>query len=143
MSVNKVILIGHLGADPEARYAQTGSCVTNLRIATTEKWTSKDGQKQEKTEWHRVVTFGKLAEHCRDYLAKGRQIYLEGKNQTRQWEDRDGNKRYTTEVVAQTVQFIGGKSGGSQDTGADFSGAVKDPNYDPGPPAIKDDDVPF
>ena len=114
--INKVILIGNLGADPEVRYTQSGSPVANLRIATSERWTSKDGQPQERTEWHRIVTFGRLAEHCRDYLAKGRQIYAEGRLQTRQWEDKDGNKRYTTEIVAQTVQFLGrsGPGGGNQ-----------------------------
>ena len=150
--VNKVILIGNLGADPEVRYTQSGSPVANLRIATSERWTSRDGQPQERTEWHRVVTFGRLAEHCRDYLAKGRQIYAEGRLQTRQWEDKDGNKRYTTEIVAQTVQFLGRgattgagqqkqePSPGGFDEGYGPSGGS---GFDPGPPPITDDDVPF
>jgi len=109
-SVNKAILIGNLGADPETRFTQGGQAVSNFRIATSEKWSGKDGQQKESTEWHRIVTFGKLAETCRDYLSKGRQVYVEGRIQTRQWDDRDGNKRYTTEVVAQTVRFLGQRS---------------------------------
>lgn len=157
--VNKVILIGNLGADPEARYTQSGSPVTNFRIATSEKWTSKDGQPQERTEWHRIVTFGRLAEHCRDYLSKGRQVFVEGRIQTRQWDDRDGNKRYTTEIVAQTVQFLGrgqgggqGQAGGQSQAGGgggggggnnDDYGGGGGGGYDSGPPPISDDDVPF
>jgi len=146
--VNKVLLIGNLGADPEARYTQSGSPVTNFRIATSEKWTSRDGQPQERTEWHRIVTFGRLAEHCRDYLSKGRQVYVEGRIQTRQWEDRDGNKRYTTEIVAQTVQFLGRSGGQAADAGGPAYGGSPDDGppqggYDQGPPPITDDDVPF
>jgi single-strand DNA-binding protein len=107
-SVNKVILIGNLGADPELRYTNTGSAVANLRIATNEQWTDKNGERQERTEWHQIVVWGKQAENCGKYLRKGRAIYVEGRLQTRQWEDQSGNKRYTTEVVAQTVQFLGG-----------------------------------
>ena len=106
-SLNKVMLIGNLGRDPETRYTSTGSPVTTLNIATTEKWTGKDGNKEEKTEWHRIVTFGKQAEICNEYLSKGRQIYVEGRLQTRSWEDKDGNKRYTTEIVAQQVLMLG------------------------------------
>ena len=120
--VNKVILIGNLGADPEARYTQSGSAVTNFRIATSENWTGKDGQKQERTEWHRIVTFGRLAEHCRDYLSKGRQVYVEGRIQTRDWQDKDGNKRYTTEIVANTVQFLGGRGDGGSGGGGGGGG---------------------
>ncbi len=108
MSVNKVILLGRLGQDPELKYTPGGSPVCNFSLATTEAWTDKSGQKQEKTEWHRVVVWGKLAELCNQYLSKGRQAFLEGKLQTRSWDDKDGNKRYTTEILASTVQFIGG-----------------------------------
>jgi len=145
--VNKAILIGNLGADPEARYTQSGAAVTNFRIATSEKWTGKDGQPQERTEWHRIVTFGRLAETCRDYLSKGRQVYVEGRIQTRQWEDRDGNKRWTTEIVAQTVRFLGSR-GDRGDVPSSQPPASDDSFYgggggDSGPPPIGDDDVPF
>ena len=110
MSVNKVILLGRLGQDPELKYTPGGSPVCNFSLATTESWTDKSGQKQEKTEWHRVVVWGKLAELCNQYLAKGRQAFLEGRLQTRSWDDKDGNKKYTTEILASTVQFIGGPS---------------------------------
>ncbi|HXH31436.1 MAG TPA: single-stranded DNA-binding protein [Bacteriovoracaceae bacterium] len=108
MSVNKVILLGRLGQDPELKYTPGGSAVCNFSLATTESWTDKQGQKQEKTEWHRVVVWGKLAELCNQYLAKGRQAFLEGRLQTRSWDDKDGNKKYTTEILANSVQFIGG-----------------------------------
>jgi single-strand DNA-binding protein len=104
--VNKVILVGRLGADPEIRYTGTGAAVANFNLATSENWTDKEGQKQERTEWHRVVVWGKMAEICAQYLGKGRQAYVEGRLQTRQWDDKDGNKRYTTEIVATTVQFL-------------------------------------
>lgn len=110
MSVNKVILLGRLGQDPELKYTPGGSAVCNFSLATTEAWTDKQGQKQEKTEWHRIVVWGKLAELCNQYLAKGRQAFLEGRLQTRSWDDKDGNKKYTTEILASTVQFIGGPS---------------------------------
>lgn len=110
MSVNKVMLLGRLGQDPELRYTPSGSAVCNFSVATSENWTDKSGQRQERTEWHRIVVWGKLAELCNQYLAKGRQLYLEGKIQTRSWDGQDGQKRYTTEVHAQTVQFIGGQA---------------------------------
>lgn len=106
-SVNKVILIGNLGADPELRYTATGTAVANFNLATKDTWTSKEGNKEEKTEWHRIVAWARLAEICGEYLAKGKQVYIEGKMRTRSWEDRDGNKRYTTEVLAQTMQMLG------------------------------------
>ena len=106
-SINKVILIGNLGADPELRYTATGTAVANFRLATKEAWTGKDGNKEERTEWHRIVAWGRLGEICGEDLAKGKQVYIEGKLQTRSWEDRDGNKRYTTEVLAQTMQMLG------------------------------------
>jgi single-strand DNA-binding protein len=108
MSVNKVILLGRLGQDPEMKYTPNGSAVCNFSMATTEAWTDKAGQKQEKTEWHRIVVWGKLAELCNQYLSKGRQAFVEGRLQTRSWDDKEGNKRYTTEILAATVQFIGG-----------------------------------
>lgn len=107
--VNKVIIIGHLGKDPEVRYTPSGQAVANFSLATTENWNDKQGQKQEKTEWHRIVAWGKTAELAGEYLAKGRQVYVEGKLQTRQWDDRDGNKKYTTEIVAQNITFLGGR----------------------------------
>src|SRR3989338_8666711 len=111
MSVNKVILIGRLGSNPEIRYTPSGAAVGNFNIATSENWNDKTGQKQERTEWHRIVVWSKLAELCNQYLTKGRQVYIEGRLQTRQWDDKDGNKRYTTEVVANTVQFLGAGKG--------------------------------
>src|SRR6202453_602828 len=104
--VNKVILIGRLGTDPEVRYTSNGGAVANFSLATNESWTDKSGQKQERTEWHRIVVWGKLAELCGQYLSKGRQAFVEGRLQTRSWEDQQGQKRYTTEVVANTVQFL-------------------------------------
>lgn len=120
MAINKVILIGNLGKDPEVRHSPTGQAVCNLSIATSESWTDKNGQKQEKTEWHRVVVFSKLAELCGQYLSKGRQAYIEGKLQTRSWQDKDGQTRYTTEVVAQSIQFLGGNAGKSAGNNADY-----------------------
>ena len=108
MSVNKVILLGRLGQDPELKYTPGGAPVCNFSLATSENWTDKSGQKQERTEWHRVVVWGKLAELCNQYLSKGRQAFVEGRLQTRQWDDTNGQKRYTTEINASTVQFIGG-----------------------------------
>lgn len=110
MSVNKVILVGRLGQDPELKYTSNGQSVCNFSMATSENWTDKSGQKQERTEWHRIVVWGRQAEHCNQYLKKGRQVYLEGKLQTRSWEDQQGQKRYTTEIQAFVVQFLGGAS---------------------------------
>lgn len=109
--VNKAIIIGRLGQDPEIRYFQDGTAVANFSVATSEEWKDKEtGEKRERTEWHRIVAFKRLAEICGQYLAKGRQVYIEGRIQTREWEDRDGNKRYTTEIVASTMQMLGSKS---------------------------------
>lgn len=120
--INKVILIGNLGRDPELRYTQSGSAVANLSVATTRAYTnSRTNERVEETEWHRVVVWGKQAEHCNQYLAKGRQVYVEGRLQTRNYEDKDGIKRYSTEVVADTVQFLGGRGGGGGG-GGDFDG---------------------
>ncbi len=118
--INKVIIVGRLGQDPEMKTLAQGSVVTRLNVATSETWTDKNGQKQERTEWHRISVWGKLAELCAKYLAKGRQVYVEGKLQTRSWEE-NGQKRYATEITASTVQFIGG--GASAGTSTGYSGA--------------------
>jgi single-strand DNA-binding protein len=147
--VNKAILIGNLGADPEIRYTAGGSAVANFRIATTESWNDREGQRQERTEWHRIVAWGKLAELCGEYLSKGRQVYIEGKIQTRQWDDRDGNKRYTTEVVAQNLTFLGTRGGDDagrprkDNSNTDSSSSQGGGDLDYGPPPMTDDDVPF
>ncbi len=114
-SVNKVILIGNLGADPEVRYMPSGDAITNVRLATTDTWKDKNGDKQERTEWHRVAFFGKLAEIAGEYLKKGSQIYIEGRLQTRKWQDKDGQDRYTTEIVADRMQMLGGRGGAGGD----------------------------
>lgn len=134
--VNKVILIGRLGADPEVRFTQEGTMVANLRLATNEYRKDKNGERVERTEWHRVVTFGRLAEVCQSYLAKGKLVYIEGRLQTRSWEDKEGNKRSTTEIVAATLQMLDGKGQGKgQDSWAD---SAAHPESDQIP-----DDVPF
>ncbi|MBX5480980.1 MAG: single-stranded DNA-binding protein [Myxococcaceae bacterium] len=152
--INKVILIGNLGNDPEIRFTQGGQAVANFRIATSESWTDKSsGQKQERTEWHRIVVWGKLAELCGQYLKKGRQCYVEGRLQTREWMDKDGRKQWTTEVVAQTVQFLGGRGDGAGPRAAMPNGHAQD-DYGPPPPGVDDggmsgppggveDDIPF
>ena len=145
--VNKVILVGNLGQDPEVRYMPNGNGVANISIATTDSWKDKNtGQMQERTEWHRVVFFSRLAEIVGEYLKKGSQVYVEGRLQTRKWQDRDGNDRYTTEIVANDMQMLGGRGGGS--------------NFDQAPPSNQnaaqrssapaeapmddfDDDIPF
>ena len=111
-SVNKVILVGNLGRDAELRYTPGGAAVATLNLATTEVWNDKNQQRQEKTEWHRVVLWGKQAESLQEYLTKGKQIYVEGRLQTRQWDDKDGNKRYTTEIKADRITLLGGGGGG-------------------------------
>ena len=105
--VNKVIIVGRLGNDPEVRTIGNGGTVTRLSVATSENWVDKEGAKQERTEWHRIVVWGRLAEICGKHLAKGRQVYVEGRLQTRSWEDQQGQKKYSTEIVASTVQFLG------------------------------------
>jgi single-strand DNA-binding protein len=110
MSLNKVMLLGRLGQEPELKYTPSGSAVCNFSLATTESWSDKSGQKQERTEWHRIVVWGKLGELCNQYLSKGRQAFVEGTLQTRSWEGKDGQKRYTTEINAKNVQFIGGQA---------------------------------
>lgn len=146
MGVNKAIVIGNLGADPELRYTQNGQAVANFRIATNESWTDKDGAKQERTEWHKIVVWGRQAENCDKYLEKGRQVYVEGRIQTREWEDKDGNRRWSTEIVAQSVQFLSGGSGGGGGGGGNYDSDFS--QSDPGPEAgfdqsFNDDDIPF
>ena len=143
MALNKVFLIGNLGADPEMRYSQGGMAIARVRLATNEQWTDKSGQKQERTEWHSVVAFGKQAEYVGEYCKKGRQIFVEGSLQTRQWDDKDGNKRYTTEVKAFRVQGLGGPGGGGGG-GTRSAGASEPPMPEgapEGPPP--DEEVPF
>lgn len=136
--VNKVILVGRLGGDPEIRYTQSGAGVANFNIATSESWTDKEGQKQEKTEWHRIVVWGKMAETCAQYLSKGRQVFVEGRLQTRQWDDKDGNKRYTTEVIANTVQFLDRGQDNASKANAIDSQAIEAPQA-----PIAEEDIPF
>lgn len=137
--VNKVILIGNLGRDPEVRFTPSGQAVANFTIATNDSWTDKQGQKQERTEWHRIVVWGKLAEVCGEYLSKGRQAYVEGRLQTREWTDKEGKKNYTTEIVANTVQFLGGRPDGAMrsrpQSGASTSTSQE---YGPPPPGMED-----
>ncbi|MEO0557164.1 MAG: single-stranded DNA-binding protein [Bacteroidota bacterium] len=114
--INKVILIGNLGQDPELRYTGSGTAVCNMRIATSESYKDRDGNQVENTEWHTVVAWSRLAEICGEYLKKGRQVYIEGSLQTRQWEDRDGNTRYSTEIKAREMQMLGGRDSGGDDS---------------------------
>ncbi len=137
--VNKVILIGYLGANPEVKYLNNGTTVANFRMATTENWVNRSGEKTTLTEWHRIVTFGRLAEICGEYLNKGKQVYIEGRLRTRTWEDKDGNKRSTTEIVATRMQMLGTAPGAPTeaiDSGKDFEAESEIPH---GP----DEDVPF
>lgn len=141
--VNKVILIGHLGRDPELRYTAGGQAVANFTLATSESFTKRDGGREERTEWHRIVAWGKLAEICGEYLQKGRQVYIEGRLQTREWEDKDGGKRRTTEIVAREMQMLGRREAGrSSESGA--SGAPTDEGEPMGDGFSNgDDDIPF
>lgn len=143
--LNKVMLIGRLGSDPELRYTPDGTAVANFSIATSEEWKDKNtGEKKERTEWHRVVAWRRLGEICGEYLAKGKQIYVEGRIQTRSWEDKDGNKRYTTEIVASDIQFLGIKD--SNNSGGSYinKSAAGGPDM-PAPQGseARDDDIPF
>jgi single-strand DNA-binding protein len=143
--INKVILIGNLGADPETRYMPSGSAVTNLRVATNESWKDKQtGEMKDRTEWHNVAMFNRLAEIAAEYLRKGSQVYIEGKLRTRKWQDRDGNDRYTTEVIADEMQMLGGRGGpgGSGSAGFDSGPAPSGAAPRPGPDDF-DDDIPF
>jgi single-strand DNA-binding protein len=121
-SVNKVIIVGNLGKDPETRYMPSGDAMTNITVATTDTWKDKQGEKQERTEWHRVVFFGKLAEIAGEYLKKGRAVYVEGALRTRKWQGQDGQDRYTTEIVASEMQMLGGRGGAGGDSGGDSGG---------------------
>ena len=149
--VNKVILVGNLGKDPEIRYTADGRAIANITVATSETWKDKSsGQQQEKTEWHRVVIFGNLAEIAGEYLRKGSQVYFEGKLQTRKWQDQSGQDKYTTEVVVDIngqMQMLGGRSGGGGDTSFGGQQQQKPQNQQPQPaPAMDDDfddDIPF
>jgi single-strand DNA-binding protein len=143
-SVNKVILVGNLGRDAELRYTPGGAAVATINMATTEVWNDTAGQRQEKTEWHRVVLWGKSAESLTEYLTKGKQIYVEGRLQTRQWDDKDGNKRYTTEIRGDRVVLLGGGGGGrgAVDRGGEMAGAHASPAPDSSEP-LTDDDIPF
>ena len=149
--INKVILIGNLGAAPEIRYAASGGAIATVRLATAESWRDKEsGEQQERTEWHRVVFFGRTAEVVEQYLRKGSQIYVEGRLQTRKWQDRDGNDKYTTEIVANEMQMLGGRGGGGGGGGA-TAGAAAGAGSDSAPsrgaaePPMGDfdDDIPF
>jgi len=157
-SVNKVILVGNLGKDPETRYAPSGDAITNITLATTDSWKDKaTGEKKEATEWHRVVFFGRLAEIAGEYLKKGRSVYVEGRLRTRKWQDKEGQDRYTTEIVADRMQMLGNREGGSASMASEppDHGAPAEPRGEPrsgaksgGAPAKKnvddlDDDIPF
>lgn len=150
-SLNKVLLIGNLGADPEMRYMPSGDAIANLRIATSEKFKDKNGDKQERTEWHRIALFGKLGEIAGQYLKKGSSVYIEGRIQTRKWQDKEGQERYTTEIVATDMRMLGGRSGGMAEMDSDgsrpsTSGAAKSPAPAPsGGSGFDDfeDDIPF
>jgi len=137
-SVNKAILIGNLGADPELRYTPSGAAVANFNIATTERWKDKDGQPQEKTEWHRIILWSRQAEIAKEYLHKGSSVYIEGRIQNRNYEDKDGIKRYVTEIVGQRMQLLGGRGAAASEGG---------PSDAPPPPpenlSGEDDDLPF
>jgi single-strand DNA-binding protein len=159
-TVNKVIIVGNMGRDAEVRYTPGGAAVATLSLATTDVWNDKAGQRQEKTEWHRVVVWGKQAETLAEYLTKGRQIYVEGRLQTRQWDDKDGNKRYTTEIRSDRIVLLGGRGGESGGGGGDH-GSPRPTNSGggdygsprptssggggpaPGPPELTEDDIPF
>jgi single-strand DNA-binding protein len=142
-SVNKVILVGNLGRDSELRYTPGGAAVATLNLATTEVWNDRNNQRQEKTEWHRVVLWGKQAESLQEYLTKGKQIYVEGRLQTRQWDDKDGNKRYTTEIKADRITLLGGggsgRGGGGGGSERGGGPGMDEPPMEP----MTDDDIPF
>jgi single-strand DNA-binding protein len=144
-SVNKVILVGNLGRDAELRYTPGGAAVATINMATTEVWNDKGGQRQEKTEWHRVVLWGKTAESLNEYLTKGKQIYVEGRLQTRKWQDKDGQDKYTTEIRGDRVVLLGGGGGGGgrQQPRAAAAPGMEDTMGEPVAADITDDDIPF
>lgn len=160
--VNKVILVGNLGQDPELKYTASGTAVCNFSVATSERFKNNQGEWQERTEWHRVVVWAKMAENCANYLSKGRQVYVEGSLRTRSWDDQEGNKRYMTEIVARDVQFLsggqqgggggnygggGGQYGGGNQQGGGYGGGQQGGGGGGGdfggPPPMDDDDIPF
>lgn len=141
-SVNKVILIGHVGKEPEVRYTQGGAPVANFSLATNETWNSQSGERQERTDWHRIVAWRKLAEFCQEYIHKGSFLYVEGKIRTRSYDDRDGTKRYITEIDAQTIHMLDKKMGGGARDGAEASDMGID-SLPPEPGPAGDDEVPF
>jgi len=140
--VNKVILIGHLGGDPELRTTPSGTSVATFTLATNEAWTDRDGAKQERTEWHRIVAWGKLAEICGQYLSKGRQVYIEGRLTTRSWKDKNDIERKTTEIVARDMQMLGSRGEGGQRQNAG-GGQTGTPEFAAETVKIDDDDLPF
>lgn len=154
MGINKAILVGNLGKDPELKYTPSGQAVATFSLATTERYVDKSNQKQERTEWHNIVVWGKLAEVVNQYLKKGKSAYIEGRITTRSWDDRDGNKKYRTEIIATTVEFIGGNAGGGAGgaPGGNYApshaaepGIQDMPSYDMGPSGQDPmaDDLPF
>lgn len=143
--INKVIIVGNLGADPETRYMPSGSAVTNLSVATSESWKDKQtGEMKDRTEWHKVVMFDRLAEIAAEYLRKGSQVYIEGKLRTRKWQDKSGNDRYTTEIIADEMQMLGGgRTGGGAPASGGSSSAPSGPAPGPSDDGGFDDDIPF
>ncbi len=141
--INKAILVGNLGGDPEMRYTPGGLAVANFTLATSENRTNKEGAKETKTEWHRIVAFGKLAEICGEYLHKGKQVYIEGRIQTRNWEDKEGNKRYTTEIVANQMQMLGSKGDSNAGGSSSYSGGGGGGSAPDSTPPADLDDIPF
>jgi len=139
MSVNKVILVGRLGADPEVRYSGGGTAVTNFRVATDRQWKDKDGNKQQETEWHRCVAFGRTGEVCGEYLHKGSQVYVEGRIKTKEWADKDGNKRWSTDILVEQMKMLGSKG----ERSAAPSGPSGDDPFDRVPDMPPDEDIPF
>jgi single-strand DNA-binding protein len=141
--VNKAIIIGNLGRDPEVRFTPSGRAVAKFSVATTEKWTDQQGQKQEKTEWHNIVVWGKQAETCGQYLSKGRQVFVEGRITNRSYDDKDGNKKYITEIIARDVRFLGGGGQGGAPRDAGFSAPHGEDASTPPDTSGGDDDIPF
>ncbi len=141
--LNKVILIGNLGRDPEVRYTPGGLAVANFSLATSEAWTNKEGEKETRTEWHKIVAWGRLGEICGEYLSKGKQVYIEGRIQTREWEDKEGIKRYTTEIVASQMLMLGSKDFTGESRPSASPGVQSSGLSEPPIPDAKDDDIPF
>mgnify|MGYP000887000632 CR=1 FL=1 len=144
-SLNKVMLIGNLGKDPEVRYTTSGQAVATFSLATSEKFKTKSGDWEERTEWHRVTLWGKQAEIASEYLAKGKTVYIEGRLQTRKWTDRDGNEKYTTEIVGDRMQMLGGRGDSGSGGGGrrQDAGGVSDTTVSYDEPPFQDDDIPF